>query len=459
MGNPNIYYNARVGLGKGKFGCNGHDRFVLMISSMKKTNDFKTISQVPLEKAQQFLTQLALSLTARRFLFGAGSWCCQLASQFKPTSLLFLRIRCDFIFTRIRCDRTAGFTCIDDDNNIITWKPLPSPFSNFLANTTTMTNEHQSQKLFVYRGPNDKIPRDITHMQVEDGTVRVPPNIFAALYELTHVDLPDSLTSLPKEMFFLCKKLKSVNIPSSVKSIGPKCFAYSGITKIVIPDTVREIGEYAFERCYSLTEITFPKNNEMTSISKWICYSCCALTKVHIPSNILRIESNAFRCAGLKSIIIPDSVEYIGEDAFTEMRYIQTVQLPCNEEFWISYSGLFICCPSIFHFPKPEKMSQSQFRCWFLSDINEHLKRQFSFPMSLEDGQRSFDKTIPCKAWPLLFSQRPIQREHHEDSLHAFLLTSQSTFDSLIFLHLKTNMATLLGTTLCVSKTIGKQSH
>ena len=33
MRNPNIYYNASVGLREGKFGCNGHDRFVWMISS------------------------------------------------------------------------------------------------------------------------------------------------------------------------------------------------------------------------------------------------------------------------------------------------------------------------------------------------------------------------------------------------------------------------------------------
>ena len=328
----------------------------------------------------------------------------------------------------------------------------------------TMTSEHQPsppQKLFVYQGQQHRceIPPDITHLQVKDGTVRVLPRKFAGLEELTHVNLPNSLTSFSNGMFLRCKKLMSVEIPSSVKSIGSYCFYLSGISTINIPDNVQEIGEDAFERCSDLSEIAFPENNEMTTISPFVCNMCLSLKKVHIPSNIRRIETNAFFGARLEKLVLPDSVEYIGEGAFGKTHYLQTVHLPCNETISIQQDS-FDHCPSLFAIPRPEKVSQSQFRS-LVNIILENNRAVSSFrwiPIDEEDGQRAFDKTIPGKVWPILFSHRPKTELPGEMYIRRNFWMSQSTFDSLIFLHLKTNVETLLETSLCAPNTVRKKS-
>ena len=116
-----------------------------------------------------------------------------------------------------------------------------------------------------------------------------------------------------------------VVIPSSVKyneqnydvtSIGEYAFrGCSGITSVVIPNSVTTIGEYAFRGCSSLTSITIP--NSVTSIGEYAFWGCSGLTSVVIPNSVTTIGEYAFRgCSGLTTINIPESVTSIGKQAF-----------------------------------------------------------------------------------------------------------------------------------------------
>lgn len=315
-----------------------------------------------------------------------------------------------------------------------------------------MMSEQQQpqQKLLVYRGqPRSEIPEDVTHIQVEDGTLTLPPRIFANLHQLERVDLPNSLTSLSRVLFSGCTFLKAIKMPPSVKSIEPYCFYRSGITTIEIPDSVERIGAYAFMSSL-LTEISFPNNTKMTTIPEGLCDFCFDLTKVTIPFNIRRIETRAFSGTPLERLVLPDSVVFIGPGAFAGTNRLQTIHLPCNDS--ISLQNVFTVCPSLFTVPKSPKMSQDHWRRLFDEIMAQNIAEMASnryIPMN-DDGQRAFDNTIPCKVWPHLFAHRP-----KSDMIpgHMYIRQnfwmSQSTFDNLIFQHLRNNVATLLETSFC----------
>ena len=67
---------------------------------------------------------------------------------------------------------------------------------------------------------------------------------------------------------------------------------YGNAKKVIIPNSVKKIGEWAFSFCESLEKIT-------------------------IPDSVTEIGNGAFyECKSLKEITIPDSVTKIGDDAF-----------------------------------------------------------------------------------------------------------------------------------------------
>ena len=114
--------------------------------------------------------------------------------------------------------------------------------------------------------------------------------------------VPDSIEYIKEYAFFNCTKLTSINISDSVKSIGNSTFySCKNLTSINIPGSVKSIKSNAFAYCKSLTSIVIP--NSVKSIGHYAFYYCEKLTSITIPDSIEHIGYNAFiGCTNLKSL-------------------------------------------------------------------------------------------------------------------------------------------------------------
>ncbi len=113
------------------------------------------------------------------------------------------------------------------------------------------------------------------------------------------------------------------------------------ISEFRIPDSVTEIGRFAFSSCTSLKEVHIP--NSVRKIDGDIIFgafsSCTSLKEVHIPDSVTEIGMYAFYgCTSLKEVHIPDSVTEIGDDAFEGCTSVHFIVDPNNKHFY-SKSG------------------------------------------------------------------------------------------------------------------------
>jgi len=114
------------------------------------------------------------------------------------------------------------------------------------------------------------------------------------------------------------KNLKKIVLGDKVKQIPNNLL--SCITReieCVIPETVKDIGDYAFYSYRKLTEFNFHEGLE--SIGEYSFANCVDLTSVELPETLKIIDNFAFlNCQSIESITLPDSVIYLGEGVFTD---------------------------------------------------------------------------------------------------------------------------------------------
>lgn len=152
-----------------------------------------------------------------------------------------------------------------------------------------------------------------------------------------NLTIPDSVvyggttylvTSIGERAFKECTGLTSVIIPNSVNTIGELSFQMCrGITMVTMPNSITSIGVAAFVDCSHLTSITIP--NSVTSIDSETFAGCERLTSVTIPNSVASIGSYAFSyCTFLASVIIPNSVTSIGDYAFFSCNSLSSMTIP-----------------------------------------------------------------------------------------------------------------------------------
>ncbi len=158
-----------------------------------------------------------------------------------------------------------------------------------------------------------KISNTITEIAVANTETE---GVFYQCNGLISVIIPGSVKSIGDYAFRYCRNLITVTLGSGVESIGSRTFyECTSLTTITLPDSLNSIGEYAFYGCSVLKSVTIP--DEVKTINEYAFAYCFGLTSLTIGSGVESIGSYAFRdCRSLTSVTIPDNVVSIGNYAF-----------------------------------------------------------------------------------------------------------------------------------------------
>lgn len=152
--------------------------------------------------------------------------------------------------------------------------------------------------------------------------------------ELKEVVLPTNASSVPKSMFFECKALEKVLLPKSLKEIGDYAFADCdrlNVLQGIQLTCLESVGISAFENCKVIEHIEFPRT--MKCLGGAAFGGCVSLKRVvFAPDAVLEsIGDHCFcGCKSIEEIELPDTVKYVGISAFKDCIGLKRVSIPQN---------------------------------------------------------------------------------------------------------------------------------
>ena len=145
------------------------------------------------------------------------------------------------------------------------------------------------------------IPAAVEWLSIGD-SVEVIPSSFAKNTKIKRLTLGKNVTKIASYAFYRCARLERVVIPESVQSIAQWAFFEdTALEEVTLGNGLIEIGDRAFDWCSSLKSITIP--NSVTKIGMYAFYKCTEMSSVVIGSSVASINGNAFNgCDSLKTV-------------------------------------------------------------------------------------------------------------------------------------------------------------
>ena len=154
---------------------------------------------------------------------------------------------------------------------------------------------------------------------------------------LSSITVTGKVTEIPKFAFAFCSHVKDIDCGDEYTSIGQAAFAQSGVTSVVIPDSVTTISDYAYFACTDVLKVVIGKG--VTSIGKWAFAFLTEVESIQFQegTNDLTIGESAFRAYSYED---SNGLENV-MSSLTELKLSSNVvSIGTNAFMYVGYNGI-----------------------------------------------------------------------------------------------------------------------
>ena len=147
---------------------------------------------------------------------------------------------------------------------------------------------------------------------------------------ITRILLPEGTRKIGNSAFSGCAKIEEIVLPSTLETIDPLAFqGCLAIKRADIPSSISSLSSGIFNGCTALERVTLPEG--MTAIGDNSFAGCAQLDSIVLPQNLYMIGSGAFNGVVLPdSLFIPDEVVAIGNNAFENWASLEYLSIGKN---------------------------------------------------------------------------------------------------------------------------------
>lgn len=159
------------------------------------------------------------------------------------------------------------------------------------------------------------------------------------------ITIPKYVKAVKSASLFYKTVIKEVTFEVGCEIVPAEMFVFnSTLELVVLPNTIKRIGESAFRKCSNLVDIALPPS--LKTIGEE-AFARTGLQSVQLPEGLEQVEDLAFRkCADLEVVTLPDSLQFVGDEVFEDCTELKTVNLSSVDN--ISWGeDVFMGCESL----------------------------------------------------------------------------------------------------------------
>ena len=190
---------------------------------------------------------------------------------------------------------------------------------------------------------------------------------------ITSVVVKAPLASIGQYAFYGLEAIRdtsAISLPETMKKIGDRAFASCGFLSLDLTGWDYTFGDYVFQNCTSLTQVSFPST--MTAISSGMFHGCSALEALTVPSTVKEIGAYSLQGTSLRTLILEDGgVERIGTYACYNLRSLERVEL--GDSLTEIGSNAFACCTSLREIDLPDSLTCIRDRAFLMTGIGPSM--------------------------------------------------------------------------------------
>lgn len=141
--------------------------------------------------------------------------------------------------------------------------------------------------------------------------------------------IPKKWEIIPNKVFRK-NMLKELVIPESIKCIGDQCFEDCvDLERIRIPSSVEYLGIKCFRRCIELREIEIERGSQMKWIGNGCFKGCISISRIELPIGLREIGDSCFEgCVKLNNVRIPWTLKKINKWTFKGCSNMFKIHIP-----------------------------------------------------------------------------------------------------------------------------------